>query len=506
MARFVISYRLAFRDSSSRLASVATFDAATARLGRQRSLVASEPRGLLSRRVAHLDLEPGDLETLRDKWGPEVIAEPLAPRHPMALTPSAFRSTATTLAASGPSLGSGSRIRVTFRGGGDPIERANTQLVLVAADGSGQTASSAGTTDEEGLVTYSFDATRWIPAQVSILPRASFWGWVTPQPKDGLMVEVPDLPKTGPLGWWHEAVGISSFDPQRGAGVRIGVIDTGVGPHPYLSQVEGVGSIINGVFAAGAKEALDVDEHGTHVSGILASRPVSESPEFAGIAPGASVFVVRVFAPGGGGASQGDIAEAIDLLSQQYRVDLINLSLGSPQSSEIEQDAIAYAAEQGTLCIAAAGNSFGQPILFPAAYEVTVAVSAIGVVGLPPDGSVAARSYPPLQSQGLIGNTYIANFCNAGPNLLCCAPGVGIISTAPALQVVPAPYIDLSGTSMACPVTCATLATQLAVDPSYLALPRGLGRAQHASRVLQTTLRRLGFPQSMGGQGLSLGR
>jgi subtilisin family serine protease len=338
-----------------------------------------------------------------------------------------------------------------------------------------------------------------------VLPRASYWGWVVANPANDQVVEIPALPKDGPLGWWAKAVGVTTYDPRRGAGTRIGVVDTGVGPHPYLSHVEGVGSQVNGVFTAGRKAALDVDEHGTHVSGILAARPVDESRDFAGLAPGASVFVVRVF-PEGGGASQGDIAEAIDLLSVQHEVDLINLSLGSPSPSEIERDAIAHAAERGTLCVAAAGNSFGQPVFYPAAYEIVASVAAIGITGSCPNGSVASRSYPPLSPQGMAGNAYVANFCNAGPSLFCCAPGVGIISTAPARHVAPAPYIDLSGTSMAAPMACAALATQLAADAEYLAMPRNLARAQRASAVLNATLRRLGFPQALGGRGLSQAR
>src|SRR5262249_7549133 len=145
-------------------------------------------------------------------------------------------------------------------------------------------------------------------------------------------------------------------------------------------------------FTAGAQAAADVLGHGTHVSGIIGARPVEGSGDFAGLAEGAEIMVIRVF-PQNGDANQGDIAEAIQRLATE-NCDLINLSLGGAQASDIERDAVRMAAARGSLCIAAAGNSFGQPIMYPAAYPEVAAVSAIGVVGAYPPGTLEAQSLP----------------------------------------------------------------------------------------------------------------
>ena len=47
------------------------------------------------------------------------------------------------------------------------------------------------------------------------------------------------------------------------AKIKIGVIDTGVGPHPYLDHVKKVGSILEGKFDPSGGD--DVTGHGSHV-------------------------------------------------------------------------------------------------------------------------------------------------------------------------------------------------------------------------------------------------
>jgi subtilisin family serine protease len=171
------------------------------------------------------------------------------------------------------------------------------------------------------------------------------------------------LPQDGPLAWWHRALGVSDPDPTRGSGIKVGVIDTGVGPHGCLSHVTSVGSFIDLVFNGGG--GADVESHGSHVCGTIGARPENDL-DFMGIAPGVDLFSARVFPPGRG-ANQADIADALDSLSKDHQVDLINLSLGAPSPSNIERDAIRDALERGTLCVCAAANSAG-PVEFPAAF------------------------------------------------------------------------------------------------------------------------------------------
>jgi subtilisin len=295
-------------------------------------------------------------------------------------------------------------------------------------------------------------------------------------------------------------MGVDQYLPDRGAGIRVGVADTGVGPHPNLNHVTNVGAFIGGLHDPAPAAGADVDLHGSHVCGTIGAQP-QQPGDFAGIAPGVELFSARVF-PRNGGANQGDIASAIDYLSSQRRVDLINLSLGSAEGSQIERDAIIDALERGTLCICAAANDGREPVDFPARFPETIAVSAVGLEGWGPSGSLASMNYPVDPDKYGMDNLYLANFSNFGAKVACCAPGVGIISTVPARPVLQAPYAAMDGTSMASPAACGILAALLSSSPDYLGLPRDITRSEAARALLRASCRDIGIDDKYQGRGL----
>ena len=249
-------------------------------------------------------------------------------------------------------------------------------------------------------------------------------------------------------------------------------------------------------------------DHGTHVTGIIAARPTSNSQDFGGIAAGADVYVARVYAGGGpagqeGAASNGDIASAIDSLATTQQVDVMNLSLGGPDPSEIEADAIRAAIEAGVLVICASGNGNGGPVIYPAASPRAVAVSALGFPGTFPQGSIDALSVPQQADHFAASGIYAASFNNIGPQVVCVGPGVGIISTVPQTDPGQPAYAAMSGTSMACPAVCASLAALLGQDQTYRKMPRNAARAQYAWSVLARGLRQIGLNSQYQGFGLA---
>ena len=185
---------------------------------------------------------------------------------------------------------------------------------------------------------------------------------------------------------------------------------------------------------------------------------------------------------------------------------LINLSLGAPRPSAIERDAIADALDHGSLCLCAAGNNAPQwpQVCYPAAFEEAVAVSALGLEGVAPPGSLSGSRLPD-HPERFAGPLFLANFSCHGPEIGTTAPGVGIVAPVPERFGMAAPYGVMDGTSMAAPMACAALARVLSSDAAYLALPPQRARAERARHLLVEHCADLGLDRRYQGQGLCLG-
>jgi len=306
----------------------------------------------------------------------------------------------------------------------------------------------------------------------------------------------PPLPRSGPLGWWHRLMGFSTYDERRGRGIRIGVADTGLGVHPNLTHIRNLGAAIEGRIdpTAGA----DCGSHGTHVCGILGSRP-HKAGDFAGFAPGADIFAVRVFTEEAE-TTQADIVLGLEELVR-HDADLVNLSLGSAEPSKILHDALRCAFERGTLSLCSAGNT-AAAVDWPAAFKETVGVTALGRIGWGPPNSTARACAP--RNFNLFGrhDLFFANFSCFGGGVTCAGPGVGIISTVPALPSLAAPYASMDGTSLASPAICGALAAVLSRRRSWRALPRDETRAHAARLILERICRDAGLDMRHQGVGI----
>ena len=182
----------------------------------------------------------------------------------------------------------------------------------------------------------------------------------------------------------------------------------------------------------GHGSGVDKNGHGTHVAGIIAARGNNDRG-VSGLCWTAKVISVRWMDADGRGYTS-DAAEAI-----VYAVDngarVINASYGSTAPTDVEREAIAYAAAHDTLIVAAAGNDHKnddkQPV-YPAAY---------------PDANIITVAATDEKDQ-------LADFSNYGKKTVdLAAPGDGIGSTWE-----DGDYRYLSGTSMAAPLVAAAAA------------------------------------------------
>lgn len=447
-----------------------------------------------SRRTLVLNIEPQEVEVKRKQLPPEVIIEPEILHYAETALPldlSRMRQQARSLDIK---TGSGSALSFKVRGAGKPVVGA--EVILYLRGSFNMSNEVKGITDEDGNVIFDVSGF-WQPAALVVYPVGGFWRHIIRGPRDGQTVTLRRLPSTGYTAWWHRLHGVNSYIPERGKRVRVGVADTGLGPHPNLAHAGNQGAYINGSYDENG--GADVDSHGTHVAGTIGARP-SSAGELAGISPGVELYAIRVFPPGNG-ANQGDIANAIDHLSSINQCDLINLSLGSMYPSEIEHDAIIDAMERGTLCVCAAANDGVDPVNYPAAFPETLAITAIGLNGWGPDGSISALNYPEIPEKYGDNGYFLASFSNFGVDVSAAGGGVGIISTVPERYGHISPYAVMDGTSMASPAACGAIAALLAGSEEYLAMPRDIMRAERARSLMRANAMDLGLGPIYQGRG-----
>lgn len=216
--------------------------------------------------------------------------------------------------------------------------------------------------------------------------------------------------------------------------VRIAIVTQGVDyTHPDLAdRFSGSNGYDFVDDDADPAPVADRERHGTHVAGIAAAT----TGNGAGIAGLSNCHLLSARAlDADGDGSLSDIADAVQWAADE-NADIVNISLGADDESELLRHAIDYASNNGTLPIAAAGNDAGS-VSYPAAYGNCVAVSAVDA-----DGE-------------------FADFSNSGPEIDVAAPGVDVLSTVPG-----GGYETLSGTSMACAAVTGIAALAKSVYPA----------------------------------------
>ena len=166
-----------------------------------------------------------------------------------------------------------------------------------------------------------------------------------------------------------------AWEENRGKGVVVAIIDTGVSKVPDLANTE----FVSGYDFVNDRVTADDDNgHGTHVAGTVA-QSTNNNYGVAGIAFEAKIMPLKVLS-GSGGGTISDIAEAIRFAADN-RADVINMSLGGGGESQVMKDAIDYAHRKGVVIIAAAGNENAESASYPARYAHVIGVAASDAQG-----------------------------------------------------------------------------------------------------------------------------
>jgi subtilisin family serine protease len=258
--------------------------------------------------------------------------------------------------------------------------------------------------------------------------------------------------------------------PNKGAGVNVAVIDTGIDlTHPDLAP-----NIVGGMncSSGGKRNYDDGHGHGTHVAGIIAA--LDNGIGVVGVAPDAKLWSVRVLNDQGIGLTS-DVACGIDFVDSKSPakggpIQVANMSLGGLgyddgncgyTNGDPMHQAICRAVADGVTFAVAAGNSswdLSQQLTFvPASYNEVVTVSALTDTNGQPCGGGGPTAYGSDDTFAAFSNYATST---GELNHLIGAPGVNIYST-----YLGGTYKTLSGTSMASPHVAGAAALYVATHP-----------------------------------------
>ena len=258
-----------------------------------------------------------------------------------------------------------------------------------------------------------------------------------------------------------------------GTGVTVAIVDTGIDEHnPDLADsivaehcfVPPDGCPNGAAEQDGPGSAQDDQGHGTAVAGLITGNG-GTAP--AGVAPDASLVVVKVTDRNGRTSSAQIIAGLNWILDNHPEVRAINVSLAgdillSGTCDNVSQNLKPYATvidtlrARGTMVFAPTGNSGSRfSIPAPACFHSTVAV-----------GAVYARSFgsytvPLVCSDPTTAANQVACFSNSSAELDLLAPGAPIETTA-----LGGGLFNFAGTSAASAEAVGAAAVLLQADPS----------------------------------------
>ena len=182
-----------------------------------------------------------------------------------------------------------------------------------------------------------------------------------------------------------------------GAGIRIGIVDTGID----LEHEDLAGKVVESISCVGSSgdqakcngSAQDDQGHGTHVGGIAAASKDNEKG-IAGVAPDAQLVVAKVMNAQGTGAGS-DVTAGIKWVVD-HGAKVVNLSLGDPAQpitaliSENElKEGVEYAWSKGAIAVIASGNS-GTGLGIEGANFGDMNAIVVGATG--PDDTAASYS------------------------------------------------------------------------------------------------------------------
>ncbi len=213
-----------------------------------------------------------------------------------------------------------------------------------------------------------------------------------------------------------------------GQGIRVGVLDSGINPHPDFGDRLLPGH--NFVQEGDPEDTSDTFGHGTRIAGLIAG---AGEDGYLGTAPGALLVPLKV--TDGKSVKVSVLCTAIYSAIDDYGCRVLNLSMGVQTDYAALREAVAYAEEKGVIIVSAAGNNGSGTLYYPAGYDTVMGVGAVDENGA------------------------LYRFSNHNASVFLTAPGVDVRSTAKE-----GGYILSTGTSFAVPQAAGAAAVLLGME------------------------------------------
>jgi subtilisin family serine protease len=262
---------------------------------------------------------------------------------------------------------------------------------------------------------------------------------------------VPKIDESVPLinatGVWN--LKNITGDEITGEGITIAFLDSGVNyTHPHLADNYIADESYD--FKNDDPDPMDIDGHGTHVTGIAVGRGNETYPQYVGVAPDAKFYSFKIIENDEGNFP--DYEQAM-ITAMDLGVDIISLSFGTEGPGDPTDPFCQLAdnaVDAGIVVVAAAGNSGtsgSNTISSPGCAQKVICVGS----SFKNDKMAASSSRGPVEWDG----NYMMK-----PDVV--APGVYINSCG-----LNGNYVTLSGTSMATPHVAGAAALLLQSNPDY---------------------------------------
>ena len=261
-----------------------------------------------------------------------------------------------------------------------------------------------------------------------------------------------------------------------GKGIGVCILDTGIYEHIDFTGR----SWAFYDFLAFKRRPYDDNGHGTHVAGLVAGDGTASMGKYRGAAPGCGIISLKVLDRYGTG-SQDDVLRALRWIRenrQQYRIRVVNISVGTTCNSKRNHARLLESVEQlwdeGVVVVTAAGNQGPRPgsITAPGSSKKVITVGSSDLL----EGRSAISGRGPTAE------------CVCKPDIV--APGNKIMSCVPGK---PYSYGVKSGTSMSTPLVTGAIACALEKNPALT--------NTDIKTMLMNSAEDMGLPQNLQGWG-----